>query len=139
MSQVPGKFDPQIEMANEILDSGQMLAGVRESVLKTQDLQCTMTTCYCKDPVLPSKSALNQKFVNQKNKLQFGGKFSDASLDNDLQAFMEENNEWINNDGEKALLLPAVQKAREAARSPSKDGKSKGKVEASWKVEEGEK
>ena len=34
------------------------------------------------------------------------------------------------------LLLPAVQKAREAA---SRSGKSKGKVEYTWKIEEGRK
>lgn len=37
-----------------------------------------------------------------------------------------------------ALLLPAVQKAREAAR-PSTSSPKKGKVEADWKVEEGRK
>lgn len=38
-----------------------------------------------------------------------------------------------------ALLLPAVQKAREAAARPDSTSPKKGKVEASWKVEEGTK
>ena len=38
-----------------------------------------------------------------------------------------------------ALLLPAVQKVREAATRPSSSSPKKGKVEATWKVEEGTK
>jgi len=45
-----------------------------------------------------------------------------------------------NNDKKAGLLLPAVQSVREpAGKSSSKAGKSKGKVEATWKVEEGSK